>query len=287
MTTQPIVVGVDGSPAGLSAVDLAVREADLRNRPIRVVYANTWASHPAWVDVAPSGQVAQRLAAEPRETVDAALERIAASSSVPATGEIATGHPAAVLVHASQRAALLVVGHRGRSLLALGSVARNVAAHAACPVLVARGALDAGGEVLVGVDGSPCNDAAVGFGFEEAALRGVDLVAVHAWTGPVSTGPGDMLPLTYDADEVAAEEARVLAEALAGWQDKYPDVIVIRRLVRTHAVRALKEATGRAQVVVVGTHGHRAVPGWLVGSVTHALLHQARCPIVVVPHGDR
>ena len=123
---------------------------------------------------------------------------------------------------------------------------------------------------------------AVGFAFEEAALRGAELLALHAWTGPVSTGPGDMLPLVYDPADVAADETRVLAEALAGWQTKYPDVTVHRRPVRAHAATALVEATGSAQLLVVGTHGHRAVPGWLVGSVTHALLHKARCPIVVV-----
>jgi len=289
MTMQPIVVGVDGSPTGLHAVDLAVREAELRTRPIRVVYANTWASHPAWVDVAPSGLVAERLTSQPRQALDQALARIAATGhDVPATGEVLVGNPTAVLVHESQWAALLVVGHRGHGglpLPGLGSVARQVAAHALCPVLVARGTLDATGEVLIGVDGSPGNDAAVGFAFEEAALRRTQLLALHAWTGPISTGPGDMLPLVYDLADVAAEETRVLAEALAGWQAKYPDVTVHRRLVRAHAARALVEATGRAQLVVVGTHGHRAVAGWLVGSVTHALLHQAGCPIVVVRQG--
>src|SRR2546428_372851 len=83
-----------------------------RLRPIRAVYANTWASHPAWVDVAPSGLFAERLAAEPRDAIDAALARIAASSPVPATAEVLVGNPTAVLVQESQRAALLVVGHR-------------------------------------------------------------------------------------------------------------------------------------------------------------------------------
>jgi nucleotide-binding universal stress UspA family protein len=92
-----------------------------------------------------------------------------------------------------------------------------------------------------------------------------------------------MLPLVYDPAEVAAEETRILAEALAGWQTRYPDVTVHQRLIRAHAGRALVEATGRAQLVVVGTHGHQAGTGWLVGSVTHTLLHQAHCPILVVP----
>jgi nucleotide-binding universal stress UspA family protein len=239
MTTNPIVVGVDGSPAALRALDLAAGEARRRDLPLRIVHAE-------------------------RES------------------------PVAVLVRESRRAALLVVGHGRRvdlHLPGLGSVARQVAAHATCPVLVARGAPDGTGDVLVGVDGSPGCDAAIGFGFEEAALHGTGLVALHAWTGPVSTGPGDMLPLVYDPALVAGEEERVLAEALAGWPAKYPDVTVHRKLVRGHAGRALVEATRDARLVVVGRHGHRAVPGWLVGSVTHALLHQAHCPIAVIRHG--
>jgi hypothetical protein len=86
--------------------------------------------------------------------------------------------------------------------------------------------VDPAAHVLLGVDGSPANDPVVGFAFEEAALRCVPLVALHAWRHPVSTGPGDMLPLAYDLAEVEAEEARLLAEALAGWHDKYPDVTI-------------------------------------------------------------
>src|SRR5436309_3022928 len=123
MTTNPIVVGVDGSPAALRAVDLAAQEARLRNLPLRVVYANTWASHPGWVDLpAP--------AADPRGVVDEALARITA---VPATADILVGTPPAVLMHESRRAALLVVGHGRRvdlHLPGLGSVARQLAAHA-------------------------------------------------------------------------------------------------------------------------------------------------------------
>ena len=268
MFTAPIVVGVDGSPVGLRAVDLAVREAEIRDRPLQVVFADT-------------GQPG----AESAQVVQAALDRITARSPVPATGEIVADSPVAALVQESEHAALIVVGHRGQGgipTLALGSVARNVATHARCPVLVARGAPDAAGPVLVGVHCSPHGDPAVGFAFEEASLRGAEVVALHAWTGPVCTGAGDMLPLVYDPDVVAADQARVLAESLAGWQTKYPDVVVHRRLVCARPGSALVEASGQAQLVVVGAHGHRAVTGWLIGSVTHVLLHQAGCPVAVV-----
>jgi nucleotide-binding universal stress UspA family protein len=286
MATAPIVVGIDGSPAGLRAVDLAVREAGLRNLPVRLVYASTWTSHPAWVDVMPSEQFAADLMEdEPRRAMREALDRV--GQSVPVSSEIVPGYPGSVLVEESRQAALLVVGHRGHDSVAgrtLGSVARSVAGHAHCPVLVARGSLDATGYVIVGVAGSTQGDPTLGFAFEAAALRDARLLALHTWTGPHSTGPGDMLPLVYEPDAAAAEEARVLAEALAGWQTKYPDVVVHQRVLRSRPGPALVEATGNAQLAVVGAHGRHGVPGWLVGSVPHLLLHQARCPVAVV-HG--
>jgi nucleotide-binding universal stress UspA family protein len=211
----------------------------------------------------------------------------AAAADLEIDGELVTGAAAAVLIDAARTADLVVVGDRGLGgfgSLLIGSVAVQLAAHATRPVLVARGRGRPGGPVLVGVDGSPANDPAVGFAFEEAALRGVPLLALHAWTGPVSTGPGDMLPLVYDPAAVEADETRLLAEAVAGWREKYPDVEVRRMLVRRHARRALIEATGRAQLAVVGTRGLGGFTGLLLGSVSHAVLHHAAGPVAVVPH---
>ena len=137
--------------------------------------------------------------------------------------------------------------------------------------------------MLVGVSGTGASDAALDFAFEAAALRGAALTALHAWTGPVWRGPGDMLPLVYDPAVVAEEAGRTLNEALVGWQAKYPDVAVTELLVPGHPGSALVAQTSGAGLVVVGAHGHRAVPGWLVGSVPHLLLHQAHCPVAVVP----
>ncbi|OLE27736.1 MAG: hypothetical protein AUG44_09420 [Actinobacteria bacterium 13_1_20CM_3_71_11] len=283
MTGKPIVVGVDGSPGGLRALDLAVHEARLRELPLRVVYANSWARHPAWVDTDPHGPVAQRLGIEPRRAVDAALDRIPAG--ITAQGVMLIGSPTSVLVHESQSASVLVVGHRGRGGfpgLALGSVAGKVAIHAGCPVLIARGQPAPDGPVLVGVDGAPVNEPAIGFGFEEAALRGADLAALHTWVGPASTGPGDMLPLVYDPAVIEAQESVLLSDALAGWQVKYPDVVVRRRLLRSRAAGALVEASRHAQLVVLGAHRRNTPTVLGLGSVSHALMHHADCPVAIV-----
>src|SRR5204862_66256 len=81
---------------------------------------------------------------------------------------------------------------------------------------------DATGYVLVGVPRTAQGDAALGFAFEAASLRGAPLLALHAWTGPASSGPGDMLPLVYEPGEVAADESRLLARALAPWPALHP-----------------------------------------------------------------
>lgn len=199
------------------------------------------------------------------------------------TGEVLAGNPATVLIRESADADLLVLGHRGRGgfpELLLGSVAVTVAAHAACPVLITRGMPTAGGEILTGVDGSPGNDATVDFAFHEAALRSADLRALHTRqesdvTEPALThlhGPGP--------EDVGPD--RVLTEGLSHWSQKYPQVVVHRQLTTGRAAHALVTASDRAQLVVLGARGRGWLPGRRLGSVGHAVLHHAACPVTIV-----
>jgi nucleotide-binding universal stress UspA family protein len=289
--TGSVVVGVDGSACSLDAVDLAYREAAARNRPLHVVHAFAWPYLHVPLGPSPSGPPEGGLRRQAEAVLAQALERArAAGSAVPVSGEVVTGFPAAVLAARSREAALVVVGDRGVGGFAgllIGSVAVQLAAHAAAPLLVARGRPVPEGPVLLAVDGSPANEPAVEFAFEEAALRGVALEALHAWMYPVPSERGELLPLVYEAADVEAEEGRLLAEALAGRGDKYPDLVVRRRLVRTRTRRALIEASGEAQLVVVGTRGAGGFAGLLLGSVSQAVLHHARCPVAVVPVAHR
>jgi nucleotide-binding universal stress UspA family protein len=229
----PVVVGVDGSLSSLSAVETAAREAQLRPRPLRVVHALNW----PLLNVPVSG-----FQDDAERTVASAADRArVVAPDVEISTEIITGEAAAVLLGCSTNASLVVVGDRGLggfTGLLVSSVAVQLAAHASCPVLVVRGDSDPAAPVLLGADGSPDSEAAVGFAFEEAALRGVPLAALHAWSHPVSEWPGDMLSPVYDVDETEAEESLVLAEALAGWREKYPDVVVRRRTVHRGPRRA-------------------------------------------------
>ncbi|MER7167118.1 universal stress protein, partial [Micromonospora sp. NPDC000207] len=168
----------------------------------------------------------------------------------------------------------------------LPTTAGQVTSHAPCPVLVARGDDRPTGPVVVGVDASPLSHDAVEFAAREALTRDTDLVALHAYRHPTTTGPGDMQPLVYDRADLHEEEDRVTAEVLAGAAERWPGLTVTRRTVRARPRAALLDAARSAQLVVVGGHGHSALGGLLLGSTGHALLHHADCPVAVVraPH---
>jgi nucleotide-binding universal stress UspA family protein len=286
---EPVVVGVDGSPSSLDAVAAAAGEARLRGVGLRVVHAFLWPALPVSLGPSPMGPPEGGLRNAAERVVAQAVEH--AREAEPETeveGEIAVGEPLTVLEARSHDAALVVVGSRGLggfTGLLLGSTAVHLSSHSRCPVLVVRGRPDPTGHVLLGVDGSAAGEAAIGFAFAEAALRGAVLVAAHTWnnwTGPVSGGPAEPLPLVYDVDMLRDEEERVLAEALSGWQAKYPDVTVRRELMEGRTRQALIEASGSAQLLVVGARGRGGFSGLLLGSVSQAVLHHAHCPVAVV-----
>ncbi|MEV2241586.1 universal stress protein [Micromonospora sp. NPDC049891] len=285
-TGTPIVVGVDGSEIALHAVRAAAREAAYRHRPLRIVHAFIWPLMRVPLGPAPGAPADGGLRNQAERCLaEAVAEAGKVAPEVPVTGAVVDGAASTVLLAEARDAALVVLGNRGLGGFAgllLGSVAVQVSAHADCPVLVVRGESRADGPVVVGVDGSELSQEAVRFAFEEAAWRGCELVAVHAWLYPTPAGPGDILPLVYDLDAFRDEEERILAEAVAGWSERYPEVPVRRRLVRGSPGRALVEESRTAQLVVVGARGRGALGGLLLGSVSHAVLHHAHSPLAIV-----
>ncbi|WP_088994744.1 universal stress protein [Micromonospora echinaurantiaca] len=282
----PVVVGVDGSAAALDAVRVAAREAEYRQRPLRIVHAFIWPLMNTPLGPVPGGPADGGLRNQAERYVDEAMAEAAkVAPEVRVTGAVVDGAATPVLLDESRDAALVVLGHRGLGGFAgllIGSVTVQVSARAQSPVLVVRGEPRADGPVVVGVDGSDLSTEAVGFAFEEASRRGAPLVAVHAWLYPTPVGPGEILPLVYDVEAFGDEEERVLAESLAGWSERYPDVPVQRRLVRGSPARALVEESKTAQLVVVGAYGRGALTGLLLGSVSHAVLHHAHSPLAIV-----
>ncbi|MGW6390968.1 universal stress protein [Streptomyces sp. NPDC055103] len=281
-----VIVGADGSASSLGAVE---GEARWRDAGLRIVHAFHWpvARVPLWQALPmPTRDEIQRMA---EDLVTAAVERArAVAPSVDVTHAVVLGAPLTVLEAQSGAAELVVVGSRGVGGfvgLMVGSTAVRLAAHGRCPVLVVRDSPEPAGPIVLAVEGSRAGAAAVDFAFAEAALRGVGLVALHAWTtwnAPVPPPQDPAEPYTSRPGMLAEAEERLLAEALAGRRERYPEVPVELRVVHGPTREVLIEASGAAQLLVVGARGRGGFTGLLLGSVSQAALHHAHCPVAVV-----
>jgi nucleotide-binding universal stress UspA family protein len=285
MDDYPILVGYDGSTCGGSALRWALAEAARRSAPVRLVYVHEWA-----VDTRPVPAGSTWPHPGIRRHMAEAVDRAAATArsdrpEVILTASVIDGPTVPTLRKLSEKARLLVVGCRGlggfTGLLA-GSVATGVAAHARCPVVVVRGCARPALPVAVGLDDSPDADQAVGLAFDQAAARGVGLVAVRGWQPAPVPRSDDAGPLVFDAEALAAAERRLSEHALLAWQEKYPQVPVTMLLRADRAAGALVAASTGAQLLVVGARGRGGFAGLPLGSATRQVIDHSRCPVLIV-----
>ncbi len=282
-----IMVCVDGSAASDAAVAWGTREAIMRDLPITLVHAvppvvvgwpvgQLYADMPEW-----QHDSAQHVIDQARKTLNASL-----GDSEPPEIHTETVYSAIVpaLIEASKNAWMIVAGTQGLGAvgrLLLGSVTTGLVHYAHCPVAVVHSdegvTPDAGAPVVLGIDGSPASEAATALAFDEAARRGVGLVALHVWS---DVGVFPILGMDWHDREREAQE--ILAERLAGWQERYPDVRVERKLFCDKPSEWLLKESERAQLVVVGSRGRGGFPGMLLGSVSSAVAQSAPVPVLVV-----
>lgn len=283
-----IVVGVDGSAASNSAVSWAARDAALRGLPLTLVHMVNLA--PTWPEMPMLAGVSVWLEEDGRQVIEQAIKMVkdgSAEHKVQISSQLIWSPPTPTLIELSREAEMLVVGSHGRGAVArglLGSVSSGVVRRATCPVAVIRAEGTSGAHpvdpesapVLLGIDGSPASELATAIAFDEASCRGVDLNAVHAWSDvEVVELPG------LDWSACQEEAAQVLAERLAGWQERYPDVKVHRCVVCDRPARRLLKEAPSAQLVVVGSHGRGGLAGMLLGSVSNAVVHSVHTPVIV------
>ena len=288
-TYSGVVVGVDGSESSMMAVRWAAREAIMRNVALTVVHV---ASPPAvWPAAAVPAELQRRHGEEARKLIADAIkvaeDSVADGNRPGIDSELFVAAPLPTLIDLTKEAQMMVVGCRGQEALqrSLGSVSTGLIHHAHCPVAVIHDEAPillqpSQLPVLVGVDGSPASELAAAIAFDEASFRGVELVALHAWSDADMAAVPSMDPAGIRS---AADE--ILAERLAGFAERYPDVTVHRRVVVDHPARHLLDESRSAQLVVVGSHGRGGFAGMLLGSVSTAVAHAARIPVIVARQG--
>jgi nucleotide-binding universal stress UspA family protein len=285
-THSGVVVGIDGSPSSMMAVRWAAREATMRNMGLTLVHVS---NPPAVWPAAPiPAQIYQRHREEARKVVADAVavaeESLQGGTRPEINSELRCASPVLTLIDLSEEARMMVVGCRGQASLRrnpLGSVSGALIHHAHCPIAVIHDEapiLPGPSQlpVVVGIDGSPASELATAIAFDEASFRGVDLLAVHAWID--SDSP---YGLSKEWSALQSRAAEILAERLAGWEERYPDVTVHRRLVYDRPARHLLDESESAQLVVVGSHGRGGFAGMLLGSVSAAVAYAARIPVIV------
>jgi nucleotide-binding universal stress UspA family protein len=292
----PMIVGIDGSIHGVRALEWAAEVAAARRWPIRLVhahepYAPQLARAPLYEAVDPA-IASEALLEDVRARLNGRLRDV----SIELVSTV--GKPVDVLLDELRGGRMLVLGRRGIgrfAALILGSTTMATIIRANGPVVVIppdEGQSNSGrsaksGRIVVGIDGSEYGQSAIRFAFDEASQRGASLEVLHAWDLPS--------PFGYDYASFGGREAwvadreRNVAEIVAGWRERYPDVDVTITLEEDHAAAALTRRAGTADLLVVGGRGgpSGALVANLVGSTARAVVHHAGCPVAVVPLADQ
>ncbi|MBM9506392.1 universal stress protein [Actinacidiphila acididurans] len=285
---KPFIVGVDGSEPSLQALDWAVAEAARQDAPVRIVHA---AAFDSYIQMAiPPGTTPTSHRALAEKIVTTASERAARiGPGVATSADIVPDEPVGVLVGLAPEAYAVVVGNRGQGEIAsmlLGSTSLTVVGRAPCPVVVVRGAdpnIDGDfGRVCLGVGSHGESSAVVRFAFEAAQGREAELHALHAWQHRTAE-QADRPETPQGTDPDAAAAAQLLDDALGQVRKDYPKVTVRTSTPEGRARTPLLEASKSSDLLVVGAHQRTGLPGLQLGRVNHALLHQAACPVAVVP----
>jgi nucleotide-binding universal stress UspA family protein len=287
------------------AVAWAAAEAALRRVALHLVHG--FATLP--YESGPAGHDLLRVSAQ-AELDDAVLLAHRTRPGLRVSARLAQQRPDLVLQDESSRAAVVVIGTGNHAVEAtearFGSVVGILITDAACPVVAVpssggrRGPRRRSGPngpngpgrptdstspndlnghdgraapVVVATDGSVVSQPAVAFAFDAAARRAVPLTVVHCWPAERAAGR---------RADAGLEHRMLLAEALAGFAEQYPDVPVTDGGCQGDPAAELARWSRRAGLLVVGTHGRDRWATAVWGSVSRTLVRESACPVAVV-----
>jgi len=279
---HPIVVGVDGSVGSRAAIGWAIDEATRRRAPLELVHS--WRpmyrptrdtagdseaelvarDHGAWLLAAAAGSV---TASAPELAVTTSLLR---------------GRPSAVLLDAAAKAQLLVVGARGiggYAGLSLGSVSLHAVSHSASSVVVVRSTREVG-PVIVGIDGSAESKIVLRAALDEARLRSSPLLVMCALF--VHSRAEGVLDRKRAFAAAQANANYALEQLLSSISSEYRGLDISQTQPIGYPAEVLANASMNAQLLIVGSRGGGGFAGMKLGSIAHAVVHNAHCTVMVV-----
>lgn len=290
-SSKSVLVGVDGTPAGLRGVRYAALEARRRGTGLTILHVTPGYSLGAGLPAVPEDV----LRSYGVELLDKACE--SAGTVVPGldmeTQLLAGMTTVHGLVSRSEAVALVVLGAERRSFAGrvwTGDTVAGVAARASCPVVVVPPEWEPGhefGRVVVGVKDTERAAGLVAAGLAVAHRDGAELVILHAWKLP--SGYDDIISNRVSVDEYGIKQTAALEPLVHAHRSEYPEVPVRIEVLHTQPARALTEASAGADRLLISRPGHGGTLHRL-GGVGRAVLHEARCPVEVhapdEPGGD-
>ncbi|MEV4876825.1 universal stress protein [Streptomyces cyaneofuscatus] len=135
--------------------------------------------------------------------------------------------------------------------------------------------------VTVGMDESPESLAAALWAAEEAALLDVPLHLIHVEEWPVTAE----VPV-LSAESLVERYETLLRATADRVRSERPGLDVTTEMARGRAPAELTAAANEAEVTVLGSRGLGGVVGFLIGSVSLAVVGRARRPVVLVRSGS-
>lgn len=274
-----ILVGVDGSDGAAIAMRWAAGIAARIDAEIVVVSGFT----PTDSELPPR-RLDALLAEQEQQLENWSRATLAEDVEMRTLVELGDPRPGILVVAERERADLIVVGRVGRSagpgLLHIGSIAEWLAHHSDLPLAIVGGSVEPTTRtVLVGVDGSAGSRAAVRWICDTLAGAEPHVVAVTAheplveWTHASSEENWRRRLEKQIRDDLAADliakGVDVEASVLSG--------------ANTAALLLQAAKDLDADLVVVGARGLGGFTGLRVGGVALRIVHEADCPVVLVP----
>lgn len=139
-----------------------------------------------------------------------------------------------------------------------------------------------GTSIVVGHDGSPGADHALGEALALGRALSATVLVVRAWSIATAPRPADWAFGYIPSFEEYAEAVRLaLLDDLGPSLKGFPDVSVEHRVVHGGAAKSLVEISQGARMLVVGARGLGGLAGMLLGSVSDQCVRHAACPVLV------